>query len=121
MARFSWADGVLLLEAKFTGHAPKSRATAHGQHLWELGDVAELFVQKVGEESYHEYQVSPNGFTLALHYPDLTGVAKARSGSRTLEDFLSGEIPSVECTTTADGWSVSMEVPLPTSPVSASA
>lgn len=116
MARFSWADGVLRLEAKFTGHANKSRATAHGQRLWELGDVAELFVQKVGEESYHEYQVSPNGFTLALHYLDLTGVAEVRSGSRTLEDFLSGEIPSVESTTTADGWSVSLEVPLPSSP-----
>ncbi|NBZ96767.1 MAG: hypothetical protein EBR40_10150 [Proteobacteria bacterium] len=116
MARFSWADGVLRLEAKFTGHAPTSRATAHGQRLWELGDVAELFVQKVGEESYREYQVSPNGFTMALQYPDLTGVAEVRSGLRTLADFLSGEIHSVECTTTADGWSVSLEVPLPASP-----
>jgi hypothetical protein len=115
-ARFSWADGVLLLEVEFTGHAPTSRATAHGQRLWELGDVAELFVQKVGEESYREYQVSPNGFTLALHYPDLTGVAEVRSGSRTLEDFLSGEVPSIQNATTQEGWSVSLEIPLPASP-----
>jgi hypothetical protein len=116
MARFSWSDGVLRLEAEFTGHAPASRATAHGRRLWELGDVAELFVQKVGEESYREYQVSPNGFTLALCYPGLSGVAAVRSGLRTLEDFLTGEIPSVESTTTADGWSVSIEIPLPASP-----
>jgi hypothetical protein len=116
VARFSWAHGVLRLEARFTGHALRSRSTAHGQRLWELGDVAELFVQKVGEESYREYQVSPNGFTLALCYPDLTGVGAVRSGSRTLEDFLTGEIPSVESTTTPEGWSVSLEVPLPASP-----
>jgi hypothetical protein len=116
MARFSLAHGVLRLEVGFTVHAPTSRATGHGQRLWELGDVAELFVQKVGEESYREYQVSPNGFTLALCYPDLTGVAAVRSGSRTLGDFLTGEIPSVESTTTPEGWSVSLEVPLPASP-----
>ena len=116
MARFLWAHGVLRLEAEFIGHAPTSRATAHGQRLWELGDVAELFVEKVGEESYREYQVSPNGFTLALHYPDLTGVAAVRSGSRTMADFLTGEIPSVESTTTPEGWSVSLEIPLPASP-----
>lgn len=116
IARFSWADGVLRLEACFPGHAPTSRATAHGQRLWELGDVAELFVQKVGEESYREYQVSPNGFTLALCYPDLSGVAAVRSGSRTLEEFFTGEIPDVECKTTPEGWRVSMKVPLPVSP-----
>jgi hypothetical protein len=115
MARFSWANGVLRVKVEFTGHTPKSRATVHGQCLWELGDVAELFVQKVGEESYREYQASPNGFTLALHYPDLTGVAEVRSGSRTMADFLTGEIPSVESTTTPEGWSVSLEIPLPAS------
>ena len=112
MARFSWADELLRMEARFQGTAPTSRATAHGQRLWELGDVAELFVQKLGEESYREYQVSPNGFTIGLHYPDLTGVAEVRSGTKNLEDFLTGEIPSVDSTTTADGWSVSLEVPL---------
>lgn len=116
VARFSWTDGALRLEAGFTGHTPTSRATAHGQRLWELGDVAELFVQKVGEASYREYQVSPNGFTLALHYPDLNGVSAVRSGSKKMADFLTGEIPSVENTTTAEGWSVSLEIALPASP-----
>jgi hypothetical protein len=115
LARFSWSNGVLRLEAAFTGHAPSSRATGHGQRLWELGDVTELFVQKLGEESYSEYQVSPNGFTMALRYPDLTGVASVRSGSKALEDFLTKEIPSVDITTTAEGWSVSLKIPLPVS------
>lgn len=116
MARFSWSDGVLRLEARFLGPAPKSGATGHSQRLWELGDVAELFVQKLGEESYREFQVSPNGFTLALHYPDLGGVAAVRSGSKKLEDFLTGEIPSIESSTTPKGWDASLKIPLPASP-----
>jgi hypothetical protein len=115
-ARFSWNDGVLRLEAEFTGQAPKSRATGHGQRLWELGDVAELFVQKVGEESYREYQVSPNGFTLALHYPDTQGVADVRSGKKNLGEFITSEIPSVDITKTPEGWGVFMEIPLPAAP-----
>ena len=77
--------------------------------------MAELFVQKIGEESYREYQVSPNGFTLALCYPDLTGVAAVRSGSRILEDFDTGPTPPVDITTISEGWSVSLEIPLPAS------
>ena len=111
--RFSGCDGELLMEADFQGGPPRSSATAHGQRLWEHGDVAELFVQKIGEESYREYQVAPNGFTLALRYPDPSGVSSVRSGERKLEDFLTGEIPSVRITTTEEGWSVSLTVPLP--------
>ena len=116
IAHFSWTDGVLRLETGFMGHAPASRATEHGQRLWELGDVAELFVQKIGEESYREYQVSPNGFTLALRYPDLSGVAAVRSGSRKLEEFFTGEIPSASIAITAEGWNASFGIPLPSSP-----
>lgn len=115
-ARFSWSDGLLRLEAVFAGGDPASRATGHGQRLWELGDVAELFVQRAGDHSYREYQFSPNGFTLSLRYPDLTGVAALRSGSRKLEDFLTGEIPSVKSSATPGEWVLNLEVPLPASP-----
>jgi hypothetical protein len=111
--RFSECGGKLLMEAEFQGGPQISSATAHGQRLWEHGDVAELFVQELGDESYREYQVAPNGFTLALRYPDTAGVALVRSGERKLEDFLTGEIPEVRITTTEEGWSVSLTVPLP--------
>jgi len=115
-ARFSWGDGLFRLEATFIGDVPTSRATAHGQRLWELGDVAELFVQKVGQESYREYQVSPNGFTLALRYPDTGGVASLRSGSRMMDEFFAGEIPAVACTSAPEGWRAFLEIPLPACP-----
>lgn len=116
VARFSWADGVLRLEARFTGHTPTSRATVHGQRLWELGDVVELFVQREGEPGYREYQVAPNGFTLALHYPDISCVATVRSGERRMEEFLVNEVPTVQITMTDEGWEVLMSIPLKASP-----
>ena len=98
------------------GREAITTATSHGQRLWELGDVVELFIQKDGESSYREYQVAPNGFTLSLHYPDITSVADVRSGKRRMEEFLSGEIPAVKVTETGEGWQVLMSVPLPASP-----
>lgn len=113
---FSWANGQLLLCADLVDEEVITAATAHGERLWELGDVVELFVQRVGEESYSEYQVAPNGCTLALRYPDLSGVAAVRSGKRSMEEFLSGKIPEVSVTLTEAGWKVSLAVPLPASP-----
>ncbi len=115
IARFSWSNGFLRLDTLFPGKTSTSRANAHGQRLWELGDVMELFIQKVGEESYREYQIAPNGFSLALGYQDLTGVTAVRSGSRKLEEFLIGEIPSVESSTTPEQWSACLKIPLPAS------
>ena len=112
-AAFSWADGQLRLCTDLADEEVITAASSHGQRLWELGDVAELFVQRVGEESYREYQVAPNGFTLALRYPDLSGVAAVRSGKRPLNDFLIQETPEVSVTRTETGWKAVLAVPLP--------
>lgn len=115
-ATISWDNGHLFLRTEFLGGGAGTTATAHGQRLWERGDVAELFLQRAGEPSYREYQVAPNGFTLALHYPDLSCVASVRSGMRRMEEFLSGEIPLAEAWVSDDGWIVSLRLPLEASP-----
>lgn len=115
-AEISWTKGKLHLRADLIAEEVITTATAHGQRLWEHGDVIELFVQRVGEKGYHEYQVSPNGFTLALRYPDISCVASVRSGERRMEEFLTGEIPKSEVSLTEEGWGVSLSIPLPASP-----
>ena len=111
-----WEDGELHLRADLTDESVSTSATAHGQKLWELGDVVELFLQRGGESGYREYQVAPNGFTLALHYPDITCVKAVRSGSRHMEEFLTDGIPGAKVTKSVQGWSVSLTVPLHASP-----
>ena len=115
-AAISWDDGMLHLQADLTDEELITTATNHGQRLWEHGDVAELFIQKQGESGYREYQVSPNGYTLALHYPDITCIADVRSEKKPMEVFLIQEIPVVEVSKTTAGWCLSLRVPLPASP-----
>ena len=115
-AKLRWSDGQLHLRGDFTGGGAGTDATAHGERLWERGDVAELFLQREGSDGYREYQVAPNGCTLALHYPDTACVAAVRSGARSLEEFLTGEIPKAEVSVTRDGWTLSLSVPLKAAP-----
>lgn len=114
-ATISWDDGMLHLRAVLIDKNVGTTASAHGQKLWEHGDVVELFIQKEGEQGYREYQVAPNGFTLSLHYPDISCVARVRSGERRMEEFLTEEIPIVQITMTGEGWQVLLSVPLPAS------
>ena len=115
-AQFLWKEDLLTLDAEFIDQEVITTATAHGQRLWEHGDVVELFIQKEGESGYLEYQVAPNGFTLALHYPDTTCVGAVRRGERRMEEFLTDEIPAAEVARIAEGWSVSLHIPLPAEP-----
>jgi hypothetical protein len=115
-AALSWANGMLYLEVDLVDEEVISTATAHGQRLWEHGDVVELFIQKEGESGYSEYQLAPNGFTLSLRYPDITCVAVVRSGERAMEEFLTEEIPSAEVSKTDHGWRVSLSIHLPSTP-----
>ena len=112
LATFSYSDGKLHLKAELFDEDVSSTATNHGQKLWEHGDVVELFIQKEGESGYREYQVAPNGFTLALHYPEISCVADVRSGERDMEQFLTKEIPATKITLTPEGWEVLLSVHL---------
>jgi hypothetical protein len=111
-ATFSWKNGTLDVVIDLRDESVSSCATAHGQRLWEHGDVAELFVQRVGETAYHEFQISPNGYTLALAYPDLSGVASVRSGARPIEDFFSKGSFKADAELTATGWLARFSIPL---------
>ena len=115
-ATFLWDHGMLRLQADLVDEEVITTATAHGQKLWEHGDVVELFIQKEGESGYREYQVAPNGFTLSLHYPAITCVTAVRNGERRMEEFLTKEIPAAEVSKTDHGWGVSLSVPLPSTP-----
>jgi hypothetical protein len=112
VARIAWEDGLLVVSLDLTDREVMTTAIAHHQRLWEHGDVAELFIQKIGELSYDEYQLAPNGFTLALHYPDPAGVASVRSGERVIDDFFSESPFESKALKTESGWRAYFAVPL---------
>ncbi len=104
----------LRLHAELIDDEVITTATANQQRLWELGDVLELFVQRVGENGYTEYQIAPNGLTLTLYYPDLSCVAAVRSGIRQFEEFLTDAPLQAQASKTARGWTISLSIPVKT-------
>ena len=87
--RSGWQANELLVFAELTDADIFTRATAHHQRLWELGDAFEIFLRLTGQESYVELQVAPNNRRLQLRYPNRAAVARARKlGSA--EEFVVG-------------------------------
>jgi hypothetical protein len=105
-------DGTLRFQADLKQPKVGTKATAHQQRLWELGDVVELFVQQVDEVGYYEYQIAPNGMMLALHYPDQNAVAAVRRGERKIEEYLSAPPLSAHASETSTGWNASITIPV---------
>ena len=103
--------GSLHLNAELSQHRIGTKATSHQQRLWELGDVLELFVQRIGAQDYYEYQIAPNGMMLSLHYPDQEAVSAVRNGERGMEEFLCDLPLEGKTIVTPDGWSASLSVP----------
>jgi len=76
--RSGWQAKGLFVFVELTDADISTRATAHHQRLWELGDVFEIFLGLAGQESYLELQVAPNNRRLQLRYPNPEAVARAR-------------------------------------------
>ena len=114
--QITWNDGKLHLLAELIDEEVFTTATENQQRLWEKGDVVEFFVQMPGQSGYYEYQIAPNGLTLALFYPDLSGVTAIRSGTKSLDDFLTQTPPTAHAWKTDQGWNASITLPLPAAP-----
>lgn len=59
VVRTGWRDDALLVFADLTDADIVSRAAAHNQRFWELGDTFELFLQPAGQTAYVELHVAP--------------------------------------------------------------
>lgn len=68
-ARISVAQDALVAVATLADTHVVTSATDDHQLFWELGDVFEIFLQAVGRDDYFEFQISPRGHVLQLHYP----------------------------------------------------
>lgn len=110
-AEISFGGSVMILSATMTQQSVTTHATTHQQRLWELGDVVELFIQRVGCEDYYEYQIAPNSLMLALHYPDREAVAAVRNGRQSIEEYLC-PFPEGTATITPTGWVASLSIPI---------
>lgn len=91
-----------------------SRATAHNQRMWELGDVLEIFLQPENSESYVEFHVTPGNWHLQLEIPDAAALQRARAENRFDDLLLSDGVFSSQVWTLpkTKKWFVLAEIPV---------
>lgn len=111
-ARIRWHDTGLLCEAVFLQRRPANRARQLNQRTWELGDIAEFFLQDPATGRYLELHVTPENQRLQLVWP-LGGLERFRAGAAPLDDFLIPDPRWVESHTSmdADHWTARAFIP----------
>ncbi len=85
--RVRWHPEGLLIHSLFLSPRARNRATALNQRTWELGEVAETFIEEGGASHYLEVHVTPENHRLQLLFPP-GGIECLRAGSAMLDDFL---------------------------------
>jgi hypothetical protein len=67
--RYAWCANYLYAGFCLVDSDPVTDATANQQRLWELGDVAEWFLQPPGSAHYWEFHATPGGHKACLLLP----------------------------------------------------
>ncbi len=85
----AWCHDRLWLHAVLEDDDIHTSAVADDQRFWERGDVLEIFVRRLPEAAYREFQVTPNGHRLQLAYPGAEEYrALAAAGPYDLDPFI---------------------------------
>ncbi len=66
VVRVAWTPEMLLVRGEMEDEDVTSLATADSQHLWEMGDVFEIFLEAEGAGFYTEMHVAPGNHRLHL-------------------------------------------------------
>jgi hypothetical protein len=110
--RIRWNELGLYFETCFLQRMPANLATGLNQRTWEMGDIAEFFLQETATGRYLELHVTPENQRLQLVWP-LGGLNRFRTGAARLEDFLVTDPHWVRSAAQVqpDHWTASAHVP----------
>lgn len=105
--RIGWHGTDFFYFATLQDAHPSTRATAHNQRLWLLGDVLEVFAGIHQEPAYLEYHTAPNDMALHLLWPDSSALAAANASPEGITPYIIQD-PTAKAIsrTTPQGWQV---------------
>jgi len=111
-ARIRWNPAGLQFETLFVQTRPSNRARSLNESTWELGDIAEYFLQDRRTGRYIELHVTPENHRLQVLWPP-GGIEKFRAGQVPLADFLIADPNWIESAANvlADCWTAQAFVP----------
>jgi len=113
--RVGWDAHGLRVHALLVDDSVFSASTDHGQSMWAIGDVFEIFAKLTCRDDYFELHISPNGHRLQLHFPDHSIIRQIRDKTKKLEEMIVAE-PLLDFLTrpTPNGWEMLALVPTAT-------
>lgn len=111
-ARIQWREEFLQYDVVFVGGKARNRACQLNERTWELGDVCEVFLQRIGRPEYMEVHITPENQRLQLLFP-LGAIERVRAGQERLADYFVSYPEWVESHTRVDTdfWSVRVRIP----------
>lgn len=88
--RVRWHPTALVVDSVFVSPRPRNAARGLNQPTWELGEVAESFIEEAGASDYLEVHVTPENQRLQLKFPH-GGIERLRAGEAALQSFMISE------------------------------
>jgi hypothetical protein len=109
--RIGWRGDRLLYFADLSDRKVTTKALKRNDHMWELGDVLEIFAGVHGRPAYIEYHTAPNGLTLQLFWPD-AGALRKTTGPKGMNPYIKNDDEAFAMARrTRSGWQVYGEIP----------
>lgn len=114
--RMGWAKKELRVLAEIEDADIFNPSVGMNEYAYALGDVFEIFLRPVGQESYWEFHVTPSNQLFQLNLPDASAIDKAR-GSRDVHQALETykvwkPLIRTKVDAMADRWWVKAVIPL---------
>jgi hypothetical protein len=100
--------------AELAGLQPYSRASAHNQRLWELGDCFEVFLGESLSSPYIEVHLAPGGWTLQLRWSSRGNKPAEGEDEVNVDSHLSTDLilrAFTSCQPEAPRWCAGVEIP----------
>jgi hypothetical protein len=101
-----------VVDANLTDDVIYTASDADNQHMWELGDVFEVFIQIEGNEDYFELHITPANTRFQAHKPNVPGNDPATGEWKPIEHWLVSPIGfNAQAKEIKGGWQAALQIP----------
>lgn len=109
--RTGWRGDELLVFAELTDLDIYNDAVRLNQKTWELGDVLEIFLRPLEQETYVEFHITPNNQRLQLRIPSTAAIRSAQKSGMFDSFLLPGEVIRSNVWIEPGKWSAFVRLP----------
>ena len=107
-----WTPHALLVHAKLEDEQIYTSSDADNQHMWELGDVFEVFLQIEGHEDYFELHITPANTRFHAHKPNVPGNDPSSGEWKPIDHWLVSPIGfDAQASPIEGGWQAALQIP----------